>query len=120
MRRTSSRVVALAVVLCITFACSRQPAAPLAVSFVCSFEGHDKQLRVGLSLATGRGMLAVSDDAFIDVLPVAKDDELALLPGGQDHETPQVRIRIDGTAILRAKIYPANTARDYVGRCEKS
>jgi hypothetical protein len=113
-------VVTMAAVLCATFACSRRSPAPLAVSFLCSFDGHDRPLRVGINLATGHGIFAVSDDAFVDVLPVAKENHLALLPGGQEHETPQVRISLDGTAILRAKIYPAVTASEYTGRCERS
>lgn len=109
----------LTVTLCTIFSCSRRPPAPLAVNFVCHFDGHDSPVRIGVNLAANHAMLAVSDDAFVDLLPVAKGEELALLPGGQEQETPQVRINVDGAARLRTKVYPSRVPTEYAGKCEQ-
>ena len=100
--------------------CDRQVQDTLFVSFKCRFGDSDTPVRVGINLARARATFGTSPHVLVEVDLVAKNDELALLPGGDENADPQIRIQHDGTAVLRAKVYPSVRVVEQHGKCEKT
>jgi hypothetical protein len=90
------------------------------VSFKCRFGDSDTPVRIGINLARARATFGTSPHTLVEVDLVAKNGELALLPGGNENADPQIRIQYDGTAVLRAKVYPSVRVVEQHGKCEKT